>query len=141
MAARTNSGDDIVADINVTPLVDIMLVLLIIFMLTSTSIAAMQTPKVVEVNLPAAASAEAKPSRPLSVVLNKQGQLFLDGKPTTPDQLRTEARSRAKIDPKVPAILSADRDALHGNVIQLMDLLRLQGVTDIAVNTKAQDID
>lgn len=141
MAARTNSGDDIVADINVTPLVDIMLVLLIIFMLTSTSIAAMQTPKVVEVNLPAAASAEAKPSRPLSVVLNKQGQLFLDGKPTTPDQLRTEAQSRAKADPKVPAILSADRDATHGSVIQLMDLLRLQGVTDIAVNTKAQDID
>lgn len=141
MSARMSSGDDVVADINVTPLVDIMLVLLIIFMLTSTSIAAMQAPNVVEVNLPAAASAKQKPSRPLSVVLDKQGRLFLDGKPATQDDLKRQARERVAVDPKVAAILSADRDAAHGNVIMLMDILRLQGIVDIAVNTKAQDIE
>ena len=71
MAATRKQSDALVTDINGTPLVAIMRVLLIIFMLTSTTIVAMDKPRGVDLDLPTAAAAQERPSRPLHIVLNK----------------------------------------------------------------------
>jgi biopolymer transport protein ExbD len=140
MAMKTSGGDDVVADINVTPLVDVMLVLLVIFMLTSTTLQAVEPSRVLNVDLPAAASAVQKPSSSLSIVLDKQGKLFLDGQPLSPSGLDQAVRGRLAAEPGVTALVSADRAASHGDVVGLMDSVRRLGVRDIAINTKAQDI-
>ena len=74
----------LITDINVTPLVDIMLVLLIIFMLTAHLIAR----QAIEVKLPKAAQGGTMPPTTLAVTLTREGRIFLNGKPTTGAALR-----------------------------------------------------
>ncbi len=141
MAATRRQADALVTDINVTPLVDIMLVLLIIFMLTSTTIQAMDQPRTIDVDLPAAASAQVQPTRSLHVVLDGKGQLYLDGAALDRPALIAAIRARRVAEPSVTALVSADRAASHGTVIGLIDSVRSLGISDVAINTKAQDID
>ena len=89
MAAKLGGGDDdTISEINVTPLVDIMLVLLIIFMLTSEAVSKKVVKPTIDVDLPTAASGEDKPGEPLSIVVNKEGALFLNGKEIAEAKLR-----------------------------------------------------
>ena len=146
MAMKTAWGADaLVTDINVTPLVDIMLVLLIIFMLTSSAVAAAKKPDVIDVDLPtAASSATVEESPPVSLVINKTRQLFLDCKAITRAALKTEVSARVARQPKgvaLTAVLSSDRGVDHGTVVGLIDGLRTWGIKDVAINTKAQDIE
>ena len=151
MAAKLGGdGDDGIHDINVTPLVDIMLVLLIIFMLTSEVVSKKVKKPTIDVDLPTAASGQDKPGEPLSVVINKAGELFLNGKAITEAALRTQVRSRVSADraaraaggsSKVEAVLSADKRLSHGRVVRLIDTLRLLGVENVAINTKEQAIE
>ena len=77
MAGKVGNDDDVIADINVTPLVDIMLVLLIIFMLTNEEVTEKMKKPVIEVDLPKAASAQKEPQKPLSIVITKDNALFV----------------------------------------------------------------
>lgn len=140
MAASLNNHKGMVTDINVTPLVDIMLVLLIVFMLTSGAIVQQDRKDIVEVDLPTAASAENKPTTPLSVVLDSRGDLFLDGKKLTRAQLKSTVAATIAKSPDTSAVLSADKRASHGAVVGVIDALRLLGVKDVALNTKVQEI-
>jgi len=140
MSMKVATGDDLVVDINVTPLVDVMLVLLIIFMLTSTTLQAVEPTQALKIDLPAAATAEQKPTSPLSIVLDKRGKLYLDAEPRTRAELEQAVRQRVAAEPSVTALVSADRTASHGDVVGLMDTVRRLGVRDIAINTKTQDI-
>ena len=72
--------------------------------------------------------------------LDKAGKLYLDGKLATEAGVVEEVKARVKSDPAVTALVSADRSASHGTVVGLLDLLRVHGVKDVALNTKAQDI-
>lgn len=131
MAGRLGGDEDeIIADINVTPLVDIMLVLLIIFMVTATYII---NPSI-KVNLPKAASGEQTESSTLAIVMDKDSQLFLNGKPTTEEQLIAAVKTAHQTKADVQAIISADKDISHGAVIRLIDLIKLNGVTHFAIN-------
>src|SRR5512134_2563375 len=96
--ARRRRGG-IIAEINVTPLVDIMLVLLIIFMLTAHLIAK----QAIEVDLPKASQSTALPPTTLVVTLTRDGALFLDSAPTTPEALRAAVRAAVGKDPKTQA--------------------------------------
>lgn len=131
MAGRLGGDEDeIIADINVTPLVDIMLVLLIIFMVTATYII---NPSI-KVNLPKAASGEQTESSTLAIVMDKNSQLFLNGKPSTEEQLIAAVKTARQTKADVQAIISADKDVSHGAVIRLIDLIKLNGVTHFAIN-------
>src|SRR4029079_2865981 len=90
----------IITDINVTPLVDIMLVLLIIFMLTAHLIAK----QAVEVELPRATQSTSMNPTPLAVTLTREGALYLNGKPTTPAGLRADVAAAHARDPKTQVI-------------------------------------
>ena len=127
--AQTDS-DDMITSINVTPLVDIILVLLIIFMLTANIIMS----PAIEVELPQAATGEGTEPTTLALTLKKTGELYLNG------QLTDEARLAAYVpevvanDPKTQAIIAADKEVSHGAVIRLIDLVRQKGVYKFALN-------
>ncbi len=143
MAAKLGGDDDAITDINVTPLVDIMLVLLIIFMLTSETVSKKVKKPTIDVDLPTAASGQDKPGEPLSVVINKDGELFPNGEAITEAKLRDAVRQRvlASGGKKKEAVVSADRRVSHGVVVRLIDTMRVLGVENVAINTKEQEIE
>jgi biopolymer transport protein ExbD len=134
--------DDLITAINITPLVDVMLVLLVIFMVTTELIHEMDKPKVLPIELPAAASAEQMLAKGLmSFIIDKKGVLYLNMEPVDGSVIaKTVAAIRAqKITPQ--ALISADEGVAHGSVVELMDRLRILGVRQIAFNTKRQTIE
>jgi biopolymer transport protein ExbD len=119
----------IITDINVTPLVDIMLVLLIIFMLTAHVIAR----QAIEVKLPKAASGGTITPTTLGVTLTREGRLSLNGTEVTPDALRDAVRDAVAKDPKTQVIVAGDKDVSHGRVVWVLDLVKSLGVTSFAI--------
>jgi biopolymer transport protein TolR len=135
MAGRISSGeDDIITDINVTPLVDVVLVLLIIFMVTATYI----VKESIEVDLPRAASAGEATGSVLALVLTREGTVYLDGVKADEGQLQARVRAAAALDREARAIISADRMALHGAVVHLIDLVKQAGITRFAIHIEKE---
>jgi biopolymer transport protein ExbD len=119
----------LITDINVTPLVDIMLVLLIIFMLTAHLIAK----QAIEVTLPKAAQSTAVPVTTLAVTLTREGRMYLNGAETAPADLRTAVGSAVAKDPKTQVIIAGDKNVSHGRVVWVLDLVKSSGVTSFAI--------
>ena len=126
--------DEILTDINVTPLVNIMLVLLIIFMVTATI---MLTPSI-PVNLPKAATAEYPSARVYALVLDKEGNLYLNGKTASAEKISLALREAVKKDPGVQAIVAADGAVDYQSVIRLIDLVKSSGVKSFALNVQKE---
>jgi biopolymer transport protein TolR len=129
MAAASARRRGIIAEINVTPLVDIMLVLLIIFMLTANLIAK----QAIEVELPRASQSTALNPTTLAVSLTRDGALYLNGKATTPAALREAVRAAVAKDPKTQAIIAGDRAVSHGRVVWVLDVVKSLGITAFAI--------
>jgi len=125
-------NDDIISSINVTPLVDVTLVLLIIFMVTATFILSPS----IKVALPKAYTGENTPVSSIAIVMSKDSKLFLNGKPTTEEALKAVIPEALRKDPKLQAIIGADKDVRHGEVIHIIDLVRSLGVTRFAINVE-----
>ena len=131
MASRLGGGDDdAITDINITPFVDIILVVLIIFMVTTTYI----VKQGIKVNLPDAATGEATESTSLGVSLATDGTLYLDGEPITEEALRARIREEHAKKADVVCLIAADRDVRHGEVVELIDLVKQEGVAKFAIN-------
>ena len=122
-------GDALIADINVTPLVDIMLVLLIIFMLTANLIAK----QAIEVDLPKAAQAGTATPKTIAVTLTRSGGLYLDGQEVDAATLRTRVRTAVTADDKTQVMIAADKDTSHGRVVWVIDLVKAEGVRQFAI--------
>ncbi len=118
-----------ITEINVTPLVDIVLVLLIVFMLTANLIAR----QAIEVDLPKAATGSTPQVRTLAVTLTADGGMFLDGKPTDAAALSAEIRAAMRLDPKATVLIAGDKGVAHGRVVWLLDLVRSLGVGSFAI--------
>ena len=125
-----NGDEDIISGINVTPLVDVVLVLLIIFMVTATYIVR----AAIEVDLPRAAHGGEATGTLLAVVLTKDGDLYLDGVHRSEDELVARAREAVARDPEARVVISADRGALHGAVVRVIDAVKGAGVSRFALN-------
>ena len=106
--------DDVIAQINIIPFVDIVLVLLIIFLLTSNLIARAAIP----VDLPRAASANESVGVTINIVLTATGELFLDGNAITPEALTTRVAQQLKVDPGLRAVIAADKAVRYEYVVQ-----------------------
>jgi biopolymer transport protein TolR len=122
--------DDLISEINVTPLVDVVLVLLIIFMVTATYIVRAS----IEVDLPRAAHGGEATGTILSVIVTKDGQVWLDGARRTEEELVARTKAAVSKDGDSRAIISADKGALHGSVVRVIDLVRGAGVTRFAIH-------
>ncbi len=130
MATRVDSEDDLIAGINVTPLVDIMLVLLIIFLVTAKL--TLTPPSAIPLNLPRSATGEAVQTI-LSVALARDGSTTVNGQRLgTDDELKALAQSALAAQPQLRAVVQADGQVLHERVIHAVDLLSQAGVSQIA---------
>jgi len=136
MGALSPEDDDIQASINVTPLVDIILVLLIIFMLTATF---MRAP-VVPVDLPRAANADEAKTKTFALVMDKKGTLYLDGAPSTERLVWKKLTKAFRRDKDIQAIVAADGSVHHRQVVRLIDLVRSTGISKFAINVRREDL-
>jgi len=127
--------EEAITGINVTPLVDITLVLLIIFMVTTTYIVKPS----IKVDLPRASTGEKTKRSTISVVLTRQEQLFLNGERTNAEALEAHVEREVAGNPDVQAVISADTRLVYGRVIRLIDLIKRAGVRKYALNIKYVD--
>jgi biopolymer transport protein ExbD len=135
MAAKIfEEEDDVIAEINVVPFVDIVLVLLITFMLTSSAIVRAS----ITVELPTAASAGAAVSSTLNIVLDAQGKLYLDAREITQSALAAHVARVAWQEKDLQAVISADRSVGYGLVVQVIDLVKSNGVKTFALNIQRE---
>ena len=135
MAANLGGdSDEGITNINITPFVDIILVVLIIFMVTTSYI----VKQAIKVQLPEAATGEGIDSTSLGLMIDAKGTLYLDGEPITDDGLRAALRAeRERVATEggdIVALIAADKVVLHGDVVALIDLVRQEGIARFAIN-------
>lgn len=121
--------DDMITGINVTPLVDITLVLLVIMMVTASYIAS----KTIPMELPKSSTAESTPSV-LAVSITPDGALFLDAKPIDEAGLRLQIAASRREQKEPQAIIAADGRTPHAKVVHVIDVLRQENVIKFAIN-------
>jgi biopolymer transport protein ExbD len=130
VAGNVADDDEAISSINVTPFVDVVLVLLIVLMVTSTQIVRAQ----LMVDLPEAASGgDAVPST-LNVTLLASGEVLLDGSPSNLDAIASAVRAEKAQDPEVQAVIAADKGVPYGKVVEVIDTVKTNGVTKFALN-------
>jgi biopolymer transport protein ExbD len=130
MAMKIGDNNEEIADINVVPLVDIILVVLIIFMVT----APMFMKPTINVNLPKAASGDKTAPSKLNIALTADGKINLNGSFVDENAVREKATEEVGKNPEVQAIISADKDVPHGKVIGLLDVVKTAGVKKFAIS-------
>jgi biopolymer transport protein ExbD len=127
--SSANDVDEAITGINVTPLVDITLVLLIIFMVTTRFIVNQTVP----LDLPKASSGTTDVQVVFSIVLSADGRAMVDSKPIDNDDvILQKARDAAVEHPDMRAVIKADAAVTHGRVIHVLDLLKQAHVNKIA---------
>ena len=126
-------GDtEVIADINVTPLVDVVLVLLVIFMVTAPIIAG----RGISVNAPTTISGDSV-ATPLQVTLTKEGKLYVEGKEQKDYEAARVVLDRLHAaDPDVKAIIAADAEVQHGEVMKAIDSVKRAHITKFALASK-----
>ena len=128
-----NPGSRPMSDINMTPLIDVMLVLLVIFMIT----APLMTTSL-KLDLPRTEGARPSDSALfLAVAVNEQGQLFIGDEPATAEQLLQRAREAAQRDPLTEVQLRADSRVPYGRVAELIGLVQDAGLSRVGFVTEA----
>lgn len=136
MALDFGDDDDLKVDINITPFVDVILVVLIIFMVTATQIAKSS----IKVTLPDAATGDPSEPTSLGLTLTKAGELLLDGRPVTADELRAAIRAAKQADgDEVVCLIAADREVAYGRMVWLLDLVKSEGIARYAFNIDKAD--
>ncbi len=130
MAGFDNHNDDEpISGINIVPFVDIILVVLIIFMVTTPLI---MKPSI-NVNLPKSASGDKTEASKLSIAISKDGTIRLNGQPTNTSELGDYAKNILTENPNVQAIIAADKDISHGDVVTVIDTIKSAGVKKFAI--------
>lgn len=130
MSGRGSRGA--IVGINVTPLVDVVLVLLIIMMVSATYIVSQS----LKVELPKTASSDDTVSKTYVVTITKDGKYFYNDKPISREAL-PGALTAAKAETKdVSLVITADQGALHGQVVGVIDTAKVAGITKFAINVE-----
>lgn len=130
MATKISNEDEPLSEINVVPLVDIILVVLIIFMVT----APMFIKPTINVNLPKAASGDQTAPSKLNIALTADGRINLNGSFTDESHVSQRAAEELSKNPEVQAIISADKDVAHGRVVAILDIVKSVGVKKFAIS-------
>lgn len=127
-------GDaSVFSEINITPLTDVFLVLLIIFMVTSSAV----SNSGVKVNLPkAGAASNSKDNRGVTVTLDSSGKIFVGKETTTLENLEAFLTQTLKDATNKSVILAGDQEVLLGSAIQVMNIARKAGATKFGIATK-----
>ncbi|MDP1594719.1 MAG: biopolymer transporter ExbD [Gallionella sp.] len=134
MAFNSNSDNEMMSEINVTPLVDVMLVLLVVFIITAPLLA----PQSLKINLPKtdAVQQQDQPQR-VSLVVDEKGTIELEQRPVSDEELSALLRQRA-LDPQFQLQIEADKAVPYGRIAELMALAQHAGVAKLAFITLAK---
>jgi biopolymer transport protein ExbD len=127
------SGDEddlsAIAEINVTPFVDVVLVLLVIFMVTAPMLVREQ----LSVNLPKTTTGEKSATKALAIVLTKEGAVSIADESISMDAIGDRIKQAVAEDPNVQAVITADKDTKHGDVVTVIDQVKRAGLTRFAI--------
>ncbi len=133
MASSLSQDDEIISGINVTPLVDVVLVLLIIFLITAPVI----YQSAIKVQLPSAKSGEQSKTNQLHFVIKSNGEIYFNQKMIQISELALQLKS-GTIKKEETAYISADKTTPHGSVIQVMDVLRDNGILKLSLTVESK---
>ncbi|MCX5592588.1 biopolymer transporter ExbD [Alcaligenes endophyticus] len=123
--------DDVVDGINITPLVDVLMVVLVMFILTATAQVAG-----IQVNLPKASSTVSLSiSQTKAISVNEAGQVFLDAYPVTLPELEERLRTEKALSPDFPVIVRGDAEVQYHRVVEVLDLLRRLELSQVGLVT------
>lgn len=130
MSGKTLGGkkEKLITGINITPMVDIMLVLLIIFMVTATTIVRGS----IDMKLPKASTAEASSKSPVVVGVDKDGGYLVEGRPATEEEVIEYIQANVAKDPKVEAVVTGDERVSYGQVMTLINIVKKNGVVNFS---------
>src|SRR5688500_17879038 len=131
-------GDGVFADINITPLTDLFLVLLVIFMVTSSVIVNQSSgngaKSGLKVNLPKGGASDVTPSQAdLSVAILSDGRLVLSGNVVNEEELKAAFDAAREKAPETMVIVQADEGVAHGKVVQVMEMAKAAGLAQLAI--------
>jgi biopolymer transport protein ExbD len=121
-----------ISGINVTPMVDVMLVLLVIMMVSAQYIVSQS----LKVELPKAASQTDSVSSIAAVTLTKDGKTYYNQKPVTEADLINHLRGALAGNKELNLIVTADKEVQHGTVVHVIDLAKVEGITKFAINVE-----
>lgn len=124
------------ASFNLTPLIDVVFLLLIFFMLTTTFV---NLENRIKIDLPTGDFAAAEPSENIIVTITENNTIYLNGKLIDPLKLTESVAAEIKDELEKIVILEADKNVLHGKVIRVMDLLKKGGAERIAIATQPME--
>ena len=125
---KSGSGSDIMAEINIVPLCDIFLVLLIIFMVTS--VAMVQSGA--EINLPKVQETDSEP-RQIVITVTPQKEIFVNARPVTMADLEVAIRQQVTAKPDVPVVLEGDKDVILGEAVKILSIAQRAGAAQVAI--------
>ena len=118
----------IMAEINITPLTDIFLVLLIIFMVSSAAMVESGA----EISLPEVDSTVSQ-TREITVSVTSENEVFVNGTPTSFDEVEAVLRELVSANPDVPVVLEGDREVLFGEAVKILSIAQRAGAAQVAI--------
>jgi len=133
MAAKLDDNDEGINDINITPFVDVVLVLLVIFMVT----APVMLKESLKVNLPKTLTSDiTSKADSIGIAITKEGQVLFNGKLMGPDSLQNELRTISQKAPETNFLISADTETRHGDVVRMIDMLKKNNLNRFALQVE-----
>lgn len=135
MAGTMQSGGKgraTISGINITPMVDVVLVLLVIMMVSANYIVSQS----LKVELPKAASSDETVASVAAVTVAKGGNLYFNQEPVDEAGLHAKLKLAVTQNPDINLIVSGDKNATHGDVVHVIDLAKIEGITKFAINVE-----
>ena len=126
---RVERDREVMSEINVTPFVDVMLVLLIIFMVTAPLLQ-----QGIDVNLPKAKGKDMPPEERITLVVKRDQKIYMNDTPVTVGEMRRKLESVSKMNPNV--FLKADKDVPYGLVVEVMGEIKEAGIEKLGMVTE-----
>ena len=130
--AQGSNEDEVIDGINITPMVDVILVLLVIFMVTANFL----KKESININLPKVQAADPNVSQSVQVALTRDGKILLEGQEITEEKLVDNLQRDLKFRPNMRLTLSADEKLAYGTIMKLMGVIRKAGVSRVALSVK-----
>jgi len=124
-----------ISGINVTPMVDVMLVLLVIMMVSAVYIVS----QTLKVTLPKTANSDAPAESPFAVTITTEGRYLFEQKPIDEATLVQKLHGAKQTTKDPSLVVTADKEAFHGDVVHVIDLAKSEGITKFAINVEREN--